>query len=166
MKKTIIIIAIAALILTISGKMEDFFSILKTFFTKWENFSASPYWDVSRWSWGYGTKVPGSIDSKYNKPTGTISREQAWKDTTIYVNNDFTYLNKLITRKLKPQQWAALLSFSYNMGVDDADNLVNNINTNNDYALQTQWMKYIYINSQPSDYQKQRRSAEWQLWAS
>ena len=37
-----------------------------------EGFRSTPYWDVKRYSWGYGTAAPG--------PTGTITREKAFAE--------------------------------------------------------------------------------------
>jgi len=151
------------LLLSVSSSWE---SILKVFLADWEGFQATPYWDVNRWSWGYGTKVPGSSNSKYIVPPGTITREKAMNDLVQYAKSDEGYLKPLITRKLAAKQWAALLSFSYNLGNDDADNLVNNINTWNLSALEDQWMKYIYVDHEINQHQIDRREAEWQLFSS
>jgi lysozyme len=133
-------------------------SILKTFIPSWELFSSHPYWDVSRYSWGYGTKAPGA--------TGTITRTQAMTDLLTHVESDFKYLYNLIKRPLSANQWAAYLSFSYNLGPGNADNLVDNINSGNDVALEQQWKKYIYADGKISSNLIARRDAEWQLWQS
>lgn len=121
-----------------------------------ELFSAEPYWDVSRWSWGYGTRAPGS--------TGTITREQAAQELREHMQPDYTYLSGLITRPLQPHQWAALLSFSYNEGSGNADNLVDNINSGNDVALEQQWKKYIYAGGIINQGLIKRRDKEWDYW--
>jgi len=141
-------------------------TILKKFLADWEGFRSKPYWDVSHWSWGYGTKVPGSINNKYIIPQGTITKDQAMNDLLQYARSDKDYLDPLITVKLKSYQWAALLSFSYNLGNDDADNLVFNINTWNLPALETQWKKYIYVSDEIDEHQIDRREAEWELFIS
>lgn len=165
MKKKQIIYIIGGLIL-LSMLLVTYKSILKNFFATWEGFRSQPYWDVSRWSWGYGTRVPGSIDDPNVRPSGTISRSQAWAAASAHVDGDYNYLKRLILRPLNTKQWAALLSFSYNLGPGNADNLVYNINAGDNQALQNQWMQYINISGEPSSYQVQRRAAEWQLFNS
>jgi len=99
-----------------------------------EGFRAHPYWDVNRYSWGYGTPAPGA--------TGTITKEQALAELQQHSAADLQYLQPLITRPLNANQWAALLSFAYNEGSGNADNLVNNINAGDDQALADQWRLY------------------------
>ena len=131
---------------------------LASFIPSVEGFRAHPYWDVTRYSWGYGTAAPG--------PTGTISREQAFTDMVAYLLADYSTLKKRITRTLTVNQWAALLSFSYNLGIGNALNLLANINSGNDQALGVQWNKYIYAGGQVNDDLVDRRAKEWSLWIS
>jgi lysozyme len=139
---------------------------LVPFLSSWEGFSATPYWDVSRWAWGYGTRVPGSVDNKYQVPTGTITKSKAMLDALGEVNKDYTYLKNLITVPLSARQWAALLSFAYNLGPGNADNLVPNINTQDMSALEIQWKKYIYAGGVVNSDLVERRNAEWDLYSS
>lgn len=155
---------IAAVLLFAVGSSYEI--ILAQFLKDWEGFEAKPYWDVHQWSWGYGTRVPGSSTSKYIVPGGTITREQAMKDLLQYASSDKAYLTPLIHLNLRPYQWAALLSFSYNLGSGDADNLVYNINTQDWQALEDQWNRYIYVDGQISQHQIERRAAEWELFSS
>lgn len=134
------------------------FAITDSLIPEFESFSAHPYWDVSRYSWGYGTAAPG--------PTGTITREQALADLRKHVEADLLYLTPMITRPLKPNQWAALLDFSYNLGPGNADNLVQNINSGDDIALGIQWNKYIYADGVVNSNLVARRAREWQFWTS
>lgn len=136
--------------------MQTYKAILKTFLQKWEGFSATPYWDVSRYSWGYGTAAPGA--------TGTITRADAMKELLTHVDNDRAYLAPLLTRTLTPNQWAALLSFAYNLGPGNADNLLDNINSHDDGALYTQWMLYNKADGMYNDDLAARRAAELRLW--
>jgi len=139
---------------------------LVPFIVQWESFSAVPYWDTKQWSWGYGTRVPGSSDSKYIRPGGTITRTQAMMDALAHIQTDYTYLKKLITAPLNARQWAALLSFSFNLGPGSADNLVPNINAQDMDALETQWKKYIYAGGVVRQDLIDRRNAEWLLYTS
>lgn len=131
-------------------------------FTDWlipsfEGFRASPYWDVNRYSWGYGTAAPG--------PTGTITKVQALADLRKHVQADYEYLAPRITRTLKASQWGALLSFSYNLGTGNADNLIGNINSMDDAALELQWKKYVYAGGVANDTLAARRAREWEVWS-
>lgn len=78
---------------------------------EFEGFSPSPYWDHKQWSWGYGTKAPGS--------SGMITREQA---TIELINNLKSFENSIhtyVTNKgvsLNQNQFDALLSLVYNTG--------------------------------------------------
>jgi lysozyme len=139
---------------------------LKTFLPPWEGFSSVPYWDVKQWSWGYGTRVPGSTDNPNIKPTGTITRELALLDAIKHAENYYLYLEPLIKVPLTVNQWAAYLSFSYNLGRYNADNLTANINARDFTALETQWKKYIYADGVPNQQLINRRAAEWQLFVS
>lgn len=147
---------LGALMLFLSGK--SYLGYLRPFLEKWESFSPTPYWDVSRWSWGYGTQAPGS--------TGTIDRATAWSDAQAHIMGDKNYLANLLTVMLNARQWAALLSFSYQEGPGNADNLIQNINAGNLDALGTQWKKYIYAGGQIDPNIVARRAAEWDLFTS
>lgn len=147
--------AIALYLLTSVKRWQN---ILKPFFEKWENFRANPYWDVNRYSWGYGTQAPG--------PTGTITPGEAWEDALNHLEGDYQYLSRLILRNLTANQWAALLSFSYNLGPGNADNLIYNINVGDDAALKEQWLQYVYAGGVYNANLAARRQAEWQLWSS
>jgi GH24 family phage-related lysozyme (muramidase) len=168
MKQTAIWILIAAVI--IFTAVTGYRIILKYFLPHWESFSARPYWDHKQWSWGYGTRVPGSVNDKNIKPAGSITRAQAFTDMMAHVDRDYSDLKKLISVPLTSAQWAAYLSFSYNLGVGNADNLVFNINNKNIAALQTQWNSYINVRDEagnlvPSSNLIARRAAEWDLFA-
>lgn len=139
-------------------------TILKTFLPPLEGFSAAPYWDYKQWSWGYGTKVPGSGTDPNVKPAGTVTRAQAWIYAMEHLQNDFNYLSKLITVPLSANRWAALLSFSYNLGPGNADNLISNINKQDNSALQSQWMSYVYAGGVVMPALIDRRAKEWSLW--
>jgi lysozyme len=137
---------------------------LNTFLPKVESFSATPYWDYKQWSWGYGTRVPGSVPDKTIKPAGTITREQAAKDMAAHFTNDLLELMPLVTRQLTANQWTAYLSFSYNTGIGNAKNLLADINAGNDAVLEIHWKKYIYAGGVVNTDLIARRAKEWQLW--
>lgn len=131
---------------------------LSSFIPSVEGFSSKSYWDESRYSWGYGTAAPG--------PDAYITREQAFSDMVAYLLRDYATLSGKITRDLTVSQWTAYLSFSYNEGIGNALNLVENINSGNDKALETQWNKYIYAGGVINDNLIERRKKEFALWNS
>jgi GH24 family phage-related lysozyme (muramidase) len=139
-------------------------SILKAFLVKWEGFSSTPYWDHKQWSWGYGTKVPGSVNDQNKRPAGTISRTEAMRDLLDHSNRDYLYLKPFIRINFTSEQWAALLSFAYNLGTGNADNLVPNINNRDWIALGAQWKQYVYSSGQVNEALVRRRAAEWELF--
>ncbi len=147
-----------------AGSFNALKSRLSLFIVSWEGFRSAPYWDSKQWSWGYATRVPGSINNPGVNPGGSISRSQAMTDLLAHAANDYLYLLPLIDVPLSAGKWTALLSFSYNLGTGNADNLVNNINSGDREALETQWKKYIYVDGEISDHAINRRSAEWSLW--
>jgi lysozyme len=131
---------------------------LADFIPSVEGFSSTPYWDVSRYSWGYGTAAPGA--------TGTITREQAFQDMAAHLLADYATLKPRITRSLSVSQWAALLSFSYNLGIGNALNLVPVINSGDNDALRAKWAKYVYAGGQVVRDLVERREKELALWNS
>lgn len=160
-KKVIYTIAgFALLLLIFGGTMSTWYNLLRDYFIEWEKFSATPYWDVKRWSWGYGTRVPGSVDDPNVFPGGSITRWKAFADAYTHAENDYDYLQGLITVPLTGKQWAALLSFSYNLGPGNADNLVENINTRNWTALKTQWLQYNKADGEYRQHLADRREFE------
>lgn len=131
---------------------------LASFIPSVEGFRSTPYWDSKRYSWGYGTAAPGS--------TGTITREQAFADMLSHLLADYATLSNKITRQLTVSQWVGLLSFSYNLGIGNALNLVPVINSGDDQALATKWAKYIYADGVVNQNLVERRGKEWSLWVS
>jgi len=123
-----------------------------------EGFVDHPYWDNKQYSWGYGTKAPG--------PDGTISEVQARIDLMQHVQQDYDYLSQLVHVPLNKNQWAAFLSFAYNLGVGNADNLVDNINARDNEALGVQWMKYVNAGGVVNSGLVERRQREWVVWNS
>lgn len=152
---------VIALLLLPSMAKANYYATVDWLIPSFEGFSATPYWDVSRYSWGYGTPAPG--------PTGTITREQAVIEMNKHIDADYNYLKRLISRPLSANQWAALLSFTYNEGQGNGDNLVNNINSGDDTALEQQWKLYNKVRDengilQVSSDLVDRRNREWEVW--
>lgn len=165
---TIVLLTLGAGALLLFMVKKSYYTILSWFLPEWESFSPLAYWDVSRYSWGYGTLAPNTNASmslaQARAASGSISEPEARKEMIAHTDNDYHYLKTLIVRELSPAQWAALLSFSYNLGPGNADNLIANINSGDNEALHTQWMKYIYADGKPDSDLADRRAAEWQFW--
>lgn len=131
---------------------------LAAFIPTVEGFAPVSKWDYKQYSWGYGTAAPG--------PGLSITRDQAFAEMLTHLLTDYETLKPQVTRSLGVNQWAALLSFSYNEGVGRADNLLANINSHNDSALTDQWRKYIYAGGEVNDDLVDRREKELSLWFS
>lgn len=155
-KKNIYLLIGAGVIGLLLMARPAWYTITDWLLPKFEGFLPHPKWDYRQYTWGYGTRAPG--------PTGTITREQALEEMRQYLWNDYHYLSKLISRPLNGHQWAALLSFSYNLGRGNADNLVNNINSGNDAALKTQWLLYDMAGGMHDPDILERRELEWNIW--
>lgn len=149
--------ALVALLLFSGSFKSRLLKKLAAFIAQVESFSSKAYWDVSRWSWGYGTAAPSS--------TAVTTRENAFDEMIDYLMGDYSILVKKVTRSLTVNQWVALLSFSYNLGTDDALNLVPLINAGDDAALKVKWLKYVYAGGVVNSNLVDRRNLEWDLWS-
>lgn len=130
---------------------------------EFEGFTPVPLWDYKQWSIGYGTAC-GYNPNK--KPAIKWNRDQAYNEALKIVNDHHEKLSRLIKVDLNINQWSALLSFSYNLGLANADNLVNNINKKNFIALEKQWKAYVNAGGKPLQSLVNRRKKEWQIFIS
>lgn len=128
---------------------------------KFEGYTPFPFWDYKQWSWGYGT-FAGADRNK--KPEGNITKDKAKAEALVFMNTHYQQLKPLVKVDLKPNQWAALLSFSYNLGVGNAKNLLRNINAKNTSALEIQWNKYVIAGGKVLQGLVKRRKAEFAIW--
>lgn len=76
-----------------------------------EGFHATPYWDVSQWTWGYGTKAPCAGEG-----CATITREDAKREQISYLERSCR--PSIAPLGLNENQQAALYSLCYNLGTD------------------------------------------------
>jgi len=142
--------------------MSDKWSILSVFLPEVEGFIPYPRWDYKQWSWGYGTAA--GFD-KNKKPSGSITKKKALADALEHSKSDYTTLLPKITKSLTESQWAALLSFSYNEGVGNAENLISDINSNS-ANLEHHFKRYIFAGGNVNSDLVDRRNKEWNLWNS
>lgn len=167
-----VILIIAFVLFLFKNRIMEIYSLISNLLAKWETFSEVPYWDISRYSWGYGTQVPAKYMLNGRPKPGTkIDRITAMADAWNHIQSSKAYLSKLIKVSLTNDQWAALLDFAYNEGDGNADNLVSNINAKKWSALETQWKLYNKVKNKDgilvtSKNLTQRRAAEWELFSS
>ena len=156
----LLLIAPALLRAVSATTMNEALSAGARLIAQFEGFRANPYWDVSRYSWGYGTPAPG--------PTGYISESDAMAALQAHSADDYNALAPQISRPLTINQWAALLSFAYEEGHGNpgAGALVNDINAGDDTVLETHWKKYIYAGGVVDSDIVDRRNKEWDIWVS
>lgn len=155
-----IVLSVSAVLLalTVRSLRSRIVTILTEYLPLLEGFSSKPYWDVKRYSWGYGTAAPG--------PTGSITRAQGIADAISYAMSDMDDLLRRITRNLNANQWAAYLLFAYNLGIGNAYNLVAEINAGDDTVLEREWKRYVYSGGEIDQALVNRRMKEWELWNS
>lgn len=171
-KKVITVAIVIAFILFIfRNKIMTLYILISDLLSKFEGFSSKPYWDVRQWTWGYGTRVPEKyMEGGKPKEGVRINKIDAMADAWKYIQNSQNYLQKLINVSLTNNQWAALLSFAYNLGDGNADNLVANINSKKWDALENQWKAYNKIKKNGSYVVSKalsdRRREEWNLFSS
>lgn len=95
------------------GASDECIDVLK----KYEGFSSKPYWDVSQWTVGYGTRCPSDKLEEY-KANG-ITKEEAEKLLRNYVSKyeaDLHYFEDKYSISFNQGQLDALILFSYNCG--------------------------------------------------
>ena len=143
------------------GSSGDYLSVLKMFVPKVEGFLSTPVWDYKQWSWGYGTAA--GYD-RNNKPAGSITRERAFAEMMAVFNSHYQALAPLVKKKLNANQWAALLSFSFNCGVGNAKNIVETINSGTVADVVARMQKYIYAGGVRNDGLVNRRKKETDLY--
>lgn len=166
-KKVIIIVAVVVVLYIITNlvKVSDIVKKAGQFIAGEERFSSRPYWDYKQWSWGYGTKVPDSTANKLIVPQKTISRDEAQIGMDRHIANDYAVLKPLAKKELTPNQWTALLSFTYNLGTGTGKTILSAIN-NNATNLESKWKSYIYAGGQVNSGLVARRNKEWNLFNS
>ena len=96
----------------------------------WEGFSATPYWDVSHYSIGYGTTCPSDKVDYYKKHPMSEAEAEQWLQASLNgfekSVNDYA---KKYDLKLTQNQFDALVSFTYNCGASWTGETNGNFNT-------------------------------------
>ena len=96
----------------------------------WEGFRATPYWDVSHYSIGYGTTCPDDKVDYYTKnPMSEATAEQWLQSSLVGFENSVNSYAKKYGLKLTQNQFDALVSFTYNCGASWTGSLNGYFNT-------------------------------------
>lgn len=147
---------------TKSVGIKTFLPILKSFIPNVEGFTPTPIWDYKQWSWGYGTAAGFNQNIK---PQGSITREKAWQEAEKkYIIPHYNQLSPLVKKSLSANQWAALLSFSYNAGPGNAKNIIQTINSGNTADVVARIKKYVYAGGKLNQGLVNRRQKETDLY--
>jgi lysozyme len=122
-----------------------------------EGFIPVSRWDYKQYSYGYGNAASG--------PGISISQSDADNLLRQRVTDDYNTLKPLLTIPLNDNQWAALLSFSFNEGSGAAKLLIPDINNQSD-NLENHFKEYNIAGGVVNSDLVDRRDQEWQLWDS
>lgn len=149
----------------VDNSMSSFdFNPAMDFIMKNESFSATPYFDIKQWSWGYGTAAGYDMSSK---PAGTISQAQAQSDLLDVIHGLYQKIMMRLTKPVTANQMTALLDFGYNLGWGDLKKIIDNIN--NGYTAQQtadEINLYIYAGGNINSGLVDRRNKESNLYLS
>lgn len=143
----------AALLAALRGGHTE---ILKKFIPMVEGFLPVSVWDYKQYSWGYGTKAAG--------PGLKITRDKAFALMQKELDYHYTVNKPKVKKKLSANQWAALISFSYNAGPGNAANIIQTINTGTPQEVVTRMKKYIYAGGVKNQGLVNRREKEANLY--
>jgi len=150
--------------------MSSYLDILKMAIPAHEGFSSVPYWDFKQWSWGYGSRVPGSDPINIGKAAalkkyGKVTEAEALAQMMQYIDTFWAQIRPKIKILLNEQQKAALIQFTYALGPGNAFNLIKYININ-DPNLKSHWLSYNKVAGKVNKYTQLLRQKEWDMWNS
>lgn len=117
--------------------------------------------------WTIGRGIIRYEDGKKVQPGDTITKEREQK---LFMNTLQGYVdnvNKNVKISLKQNQFNALVSFCYNVGIGafNKSTLLKKVNINpNDKEIRAQFMRWIYDNGKPILGLKNRRKKEADLY--
>lgn len=141
----------------------SFLSVLKPMLMLSEGFTPVPVWDVKQWSIGFGTWI-GYDRNK--KPAVTWTKERAWLEAEKIVNTHYSALKKVVKVTLNSNQWAALISFSYNLGIGTGEKMAGYINSGNLQLVKDKWLLYVIAGGVRNSGLVARRNNELKLFLS
>jgi lysozyme len=115
----------------------------KSFIKERESFRSYAYWDNSAWAVGYGNTY--YQDKRPVKKGDRITREEGEKIFDFIIVDFETAVNDNVTAKLNQNQFDALVSYSYNRGINSlrkstllkmVNNQPNDLNIKEQFALE------------------------------
>lgn len=127
---------------------------------RWEGFRATRYWDVKQWAIGYGEKAD-------DLPENTVwTEEYATDRLTTYLTALAAKVAPLVKVPVTAHEGAALLLFSYNLGVGNlaASTLIKKLNEGNKLAAADQFGRWVKANGKTLPGLVKRRAAERELF--
>ena len=104
-----------------------------------EGFTPTPQWDVNGWAIGYGTHS--------ENPPKRITRQEAELLLRQQVNLIARRLAQAIRVPLADHQWAALISWAYNVGIGAAlrSKLIAALNRGDTAEAARQFERWVYV---------------------
>jgi GH24 family phage-related lysozyme (muramidase) len=137
-------------------------AIIKEF----EGFRANAYPDPRTgdepWTIGYGTTWYKNGNKVKNGDK--VTEEQASQELAAKVDNLLFNLRKRITVPLTDGQWAAMISFAYNLGLAGSDLQIERLNAGKVAEFKSKHMQYINKGSNVEAGLRRRRAAELKLF--
>lgn len=135
---------------------------------KFEGLKLKAYKDsVGIWTIGIGTiRYPNGTSVKQNDK---ITKEQAYDLLRHDLLTRESEVNKLIKSKITQNQYDALISFAYNLGVTSLQRstLLKKVNTNpQDTTIRDEFMKYVNAGGKPLQGLINRRKQEADIYFS
>jgi lysozyme len=113
------------------------------------------------WTIGYGhtgTEVKSGLNISLDKANQLLQQDLIKFEDGV---------NKLVTSSINQNQFSALVSFAYNLGLGalQKSTLLKLVNANpNDHNIPLEFMKWINAGGKPLDGLKRRRAAESELY--
>ena len=118
---------------------------------------------AGKWTLGYGhtgTDV---------KPNQTITTAEAEELLLKDIENFNIHIQHLITAQLNENQFSALVSFTFNVGIDNlkSSTLLKKVNSNpSNPTIKNEFLKWVYANKSILNGLVKRRTAESDLYIS
>ena len=127
---------------------------------RWEGFRATRYWDVKQYAIGYGEKAD-------DLPSTTVwTEEYASEQLKAYLTSLAAKVAPLVTVAVTKHEGAALLLFSYNLGVTNlkASTLLKKLNANDRPGAAAQFERWVKADGKTLPGLVKRRAAERELF--
>ena len=132
---------------------------------QWEGLKTNAYQDSKgEWTIGYGHTAMAGLPKPHKGMviTEREAEELLLRDLTQYENA----VEQSVKVKLNDNQYAALVSFTYNVGIGafKKSTLLKKLNTGNFDAVPSELMKWVYTGKEKNKGLARRRRAEGYLW--